>query len=282
VTEREGDFEGFHNVCTVWRGRMQGAATPSMLPQQQQREAMDVLQRLAALSGASRPESWAQLAAMTSVGANSNVQLPPLSSSLMGHAPFGNDSAVSQALLQHYWANYLQQQQQQQQGLPRGGSGALAPDAILAALQAQQQQQPQAEGLNLPAFQQGLAALLSPSQQRTSLPPSSGVSQPSDILPTSSVAPRQKRNLEQLVQAAEEAGEVREARSETSGSCSSPDSKDGEVKKASRRRWVQSVLSESSAFVQWRRPFCYWLPRSQHMYTQFGMTLQEGDSHSGA
>ncbi|KAL0031684.1 hypothetical protein WJX79_000867 [Trebouxia sp. C0005] len=94
---------------------MQSAAVPNMLPQQQQREAMDVLQRLAALSGASRPESWAQLAAMTSVGANSNVQLPPMSSSLIGHAPFGSDSAVSQALLQHYWANYLQQQQQQGQ-----------------------------------------------------------------------------------------------------------------------------------------------------------------------
>lgn len=217
---------------------MQSAAMSNMLPQQQQREAMDVLQRLAALSGASRPESWAQLAAMTSVGANSNVQLPPMSSTLIGHAPFGSDSAVSQALLQHYWANYLQQQQQQQQGLPRGGSGALAPDALLAALQAQQQQQPQAEGLNLPAFQQSLAALLSPSQQQTSVPPSSGVSQPADALPTSSAAPRQKRNLEQLVQAAEEAGEVREARSETSGSCSSPDSKDnGEAKKGSRRRW---------------------------------------------
>lgn len=219
---------------------MQGAA-PNMLPQQQQREAMDVLQRLAALSGASRPESWAQLAAMTSVGANSNVQLPPLSSSLMGHSPFGSDSAVSQALLQHYWANYLQQQQQQ--GLPRGGSGPLAPDALLAALQAQQQQQPQADGLNLPAFQQGLAALLSPSQQQTSVPPHSGVSQPSDALPSSSAAARQKRNLEQLVQAAEEAGEVREARSETSGSCSSPDSKDnGEVKKGSRKRKETRIL----------------------------------------
>lgn len=236
LTEHANKRSTLYNVGKCWRSRMQATDTPSMMPQQQQREAMDVLQRLAALSGASRPDSWAQLAAMTSVGANSNVQLPPLSSGLMGHAPFGNDSAVSQALLQHYWANYLQQQQQQQ-GLPRGGSGALAPEAILAALQAQQQQ-PQAEGLNIPAFQQSLAALLSP-QQQTSLPPSSGVSQPSDILPITSAAPRQKRNLEQLVQAAEEAGDGREARSETSGSCSSPDSKDnGEVKKGSRRRYV--------------------------------------------
>jgi hypothetical protein len=219
---------------------------------------------------------------MTSVGANSNVQLPPMSSSLIGHAPFGSDSAVSQALLQHYWANYLQQQQQQQQqGLPRGGSGALAPDALLAALQAQQQQQPQAEGLNLPAFQQSLAALLSPSQQQTSVPPSSGVSQPADALPTSSAAPRQKRNLEQLVQAAEEAGEVREARSETSGSCSSPDSKDnGEAKKGSRRRWdlvLTAALHEMYMIII--------LSRCSHSPSLTGyalLLLQERDTHSGA
>jgi len=265
---------------------MHSAAMSNMLPQQQQREAMDVLQRLAALSGASRPESWAQLAAMTSVGANSNVQLPPMSSSLIGHAPFGSDSAVSQALLQHYWANYLQQQQQQQQqGLPRGGSGALAPDALLAALQAQQQQQPQAEGLNLPAFQQSLAALLSPSQQQTSVPPSSGVSQPADALPTSSAAPRQKRNLEQLVQAAEEAGEVREARSETSGSCSSPDSKDnGEVKKGSRRRWefvLTAALHEMYMIVMLSALESF--PQSNRLCTiAFILLLQERDTHSGA
>ena len=119
----------------------------------------------------------------------------------------------------------------------RGGSGSLAPDALLAALQAQQQQ-PQVDGLNVPSFQQSLAALLSPSQQQQpSLPPSSAVSQPSDALPSTSAAPRQKRNLDQLVQAAEEAGEAREARSETSGSCSSPDSKgNGEAKKGSRKR----------------------------------------------
>ena len=215
---------------------MQAASSPGMMPQQQSRETMEVLQRLAQLSGGARPaESWAQqLAAMTSVGASSSVQLPPLSSSLV-HPPFGTDSAVSQALLQHYWAAVLQQQQQQQQ--QRGGSGSLAPDALLAALQAQQQQ-PQVEGLNVPSFQQSLAALLSPSQQQQpSLPPSSAVSQPSDALPSTSAAPRQKRNLEQLVQAAEEAGEAREARSETSGSCSSPDSKgNGEAKKGSRKR----------------------------------------------
>ena len=214
---------------------MQGAAQPNMLPQQQQQgETMEVLQRLAQLSGANRPESWAQLAAMTS----GSAQLPPMSSGLMGHAAFGNDSAVSQALLQHYWANCLQQQQQQQQqGMPRGGSGPLAnPDAILSALQAQQQQS-QTGGINLPAFQQGLAALLSPNQQQqTSVPQASGASLPSEPLPTNLSAPRQKRALEQLVQAAEEAGEVREARSGTSGSCSSPDSKDnGEVKKGKKR-----------------------------------------------
>lgn len=217
---------------------MQGPAQPNMLPQQQQQgETMEVLQRLAQLSGANRPESWAQLAAMTS----GSAQLPPMSSGLMGHTAFGNDSAVSQALLQHYWANCLQQQQQQQQGLPRGGSGPLAnPDAILSALQAQQQHS-QTGGINLPAFQQGLAALLSPNQQQqqqqTSLPQASAASLPSEPLPTSSSAPRQKRALEQLVQAAEEAGEVREARSGTSGSCSSPDSKDnGEVKKGKKRQ----------------------------------------------
>lgn len=219
---------------------MQGAAQPNMLPQQQQQqpgESMEVLQRLAQISGANRPDSWAQMAAMTS----GSAQLPPMSTGLMGHAPFGNDSAVSQALLQHYWANYLQQQQQQQQGMPRGGSAPLAsPDAILSALQAQQQQS-QAGGITLPAFQQGLAALLSPNQQQqqqqqTSLPPASGASLPSEPLPTNSSAPRQKRALEQLVQAAEEAGEVRGGRSETSGSCSSPDSKDiGEVKKGKKR-----------------------------------------------
>lgn len=215
---------------------MQGASQPNM-PQQQQGETMEVLQRLAQLSGANRPESWAQLAAITSVGPTGSAQLPPpMSSGLMGHAPFGNDSAVSQALLQHYWANILQQQQQQ--GMPRGGSGPLAsPDAILSALQAQQQQS-QAGGINLPAFQQGLAALLSPNQQQqTSVPQATGASLPSEPLPTSSSAPRQKRALEQLVQAAEIAGEGREARSETSGSCSSPDSKDnGEVKKGSKKR----------------------------------------------
>ena len=218
---------------------MQGAAHPNMLPQQQQQgETMEVLQRLAQLSGANRPESWAQLAAMTS----GSAQLPPMSSALMGHAAFGNDSAVSQALLQHYWANCLQQQQQQQQqGMPRGGSGPLAnPDAILSALQAQQQQS-QTGGINLPAFQQGLAALLSPNQQQqqqqTSVPQASGASLPSEPLPTNSSAPRQKRALEQLVQAAEEAGEVREARSGTSGSCSSPDSKDnGDVQKGKKRQ----------------------------------------------
>lgn len=224
---------------------MQGASQPN-LPQQQQGETMEVLQRLAQLSGANRPESWAQLAAITSVGPSGSAQLPPpMSSGLMGHAPFGNDSAVSQALLQHYWANILQQQQQQ--GMPRGGSGPLAnPDAILSALQAQQQQS-QAGGINLPAFQ-GLAALLSPNQQQqqqqqqqTSVPQASGASLPSEPLPTSSSAPRQKRALEQLVQAAEVAGEGREARSETSGSCSSPDSKDnGEVKKGSKKRQVQT------------------------------------------
>ena len=219
---------------------MQGAAQ-NMLPQQQQQgETMEVLQRLAQLSGANRPEPWAQLAAMTS----GSAQLPPMSSGLMGHAAFGHDSAVSQALLQHYWANCLQQQQQQQQqGMPRGGSGPLAnPDAILSALQAQQQQS-QTGGINLPAFQQGLAALLSPNQQQqqqqqqTSLPQASGASLPSEPLPTISSAPRQKRALEQLVQAAEEAGDVHEARSGTSGSCSSPDSKgNGEVKKGKKRQ----------------------------------------------
>ncbi|KAL3139729.1 hypothetical protein ABBQ38_004034 [Trebouxia sp. C0009 RCD-2024] len=221
---------------------MQGASQPNM-PQQQQGETMEVLQRLAQLSGANRPESWAQLAAITSVGPTGSAQLPPpMSSGLMGHAPFGNDSAVSQALLQHYWANILQQQQQQ--GMPRGGSGPLAsPDAILSALQAQQQQS-QAGGINLPAFQQGLAALLSPNQQQqTSVPQATGASLPSEPLPTSSSAPRQKRALEQLVQAAEIAGEGREARSETSGSCSSPDSKDnGEVKKGSKKRKESRVL----------------------------------------
>ena len=217
---------------------MQGAAQ-NMPQQQQQGETMEVLQRLAQLSGANRPEPWAQLAAMTS----GSAQLPPMSSGLMGQAAFGHDSAVSQALLQHYWANCLQQQQQQQQqGMPRGGSGPLAnPDAILSALQAQQQQS-QAGGINLPAFQQGLAALLSPNQQQqqqqqTSLPQISGASLPSEPLPTISSAPRQKRALEQLVQAAEEAGDVHEARSGTSGSCSSPDSKgNGEVKKGKKRR----------------------------------------------
>lgn len=261
---------------------MQGAAAPNMLPQQQQREAMDVLQRLAALSGASRPESWAQLAAMTSVGASSNVQLPPLSSSLMGHAPFGSDSAVSQALLQHYWANYLQQQQQQ--GLPRGGSGPLAPDALLAALQAQQQQQPQADGLNLPAFQQGLAALLSPSQQQTSVPPHSGISQPSDALPSSSAAARQKRNLEQLVQAAEEAGEVREARSETSGSCSSPESKDnGEVKKGSRKRSDLVMVALFLLSSNLPKANSWYCPQDQVVCTvTFLLLLQKRDTHPGA
>lgn len=225
---------------------MQGATQPNLLPQQQQGETMDVLQRLAQLSGANRPESWAQLAAMTSVGPTGSAQLPPMSSGLMGHAPFGNDSAVSQALLQHYWANYLQQQQQQ--GMPRGGSGPLAnPDAILSALQAQQQQS-QAGGITLPAFQQNLAALLSPNQQQqqqqqTSLPEASGAGHPSEPLPTTSSAPRQKRALEQLVQAAEDAGEGREARSETSGSCSSPDSKDnGEAKKGCKKRQVLTEL----------------------------------------
>lgn len=215
---------------------MQAASAPGMPQQQGQRDTMEVLQRLAQLSGGARPpESWAQqLAAMTSVGPNSSVQLPPLSSGLVGHPPFGGDNAVSQALLQHYWATVLQQQQQQQQ---RGGSGPLAPDALLAALQAQQPQQ-QVEGLSLPSFQQSLAALLSPGQQQQpSLPPTSNVSQPSDALPSTSAAPRQKRNLEQLVQAAEEAGEARTARSETSGSNSSPDSKEGgEGKKGSRKR----------------------------------------------
>ena len=221
---------------------MQGASQPNM-PQQQQGETMEVLQRLAQLSGANRPESWAQLAAMTSVGPSGSAQLPPMSSGLMGHAPFGSDNAVSQALLQHYWANILQQQQQQ--GMPRGGSGPLAnPDAILSALQAQQQSQ--AGGINLPGFQQGLAALLSPNQQQqqqqTSVPQATGASLPSEPVPTSSSAPRQKRALEQLVQAVEVAGEGREARSETSGSCSSPDSKDnGEVKKGSKKRQVQLV-----------------------------------------
>ena len=60
---------------------MQAASSPAMMPQGQSRETMDVLQRLAQLSGGARPpESWAQqLAAMTSVAPGSNVQLPPLS-----------------------------------------------------------------------------------------------------------------------------------------------------------------------------------------------------------
>ena len=270
---------------------MQGPAPSSMLPQQQQGETMDVLQRLAQISGANRPESWAQLAAMTSVGANSNVQLPPLSSGLMGHGPFGNDSAVSQALLQHYWANYLQQQQQQQQQgcAPRGGTGPLPnPDAILSALQAQQQQS-QAGGLNLPAFQQGLAALLSPNQQQQQqqqqqapLPPASAASHPSEPVIPSSSAPRQKRNLEQLVQAAEEAGDGREARSETSGSCSSPDSKDnGEVKKSSRKRQVfrSSVSCTLVTAITVCKVLVY---RSGQDLTLVCQVLQEGVACTGA
>ena len=206
---------------------------PQPQQQQQQRDAMNVLQSLAALSGARGPDSWAQLAALTSVGSGSSVQLPPLASNVMPHNPFGNDSAVSQALLQHYWSNYLQQQQQ---NLPRGGSGSLgAPEAILGLLQAQQQQQQLPEGLNFPAFQQGLATLLSPPQQTSALATGS-VSQPLEALPSAAAAPSSKRNIEQLVQAAEDAGEAREARSETSGSCSSPDSKLGVDSKRSRRR----------------------------------------------
>lgn len=212
---------------------------PHQQPQQQQRDAMNVLQSLAALSGATRPESWAQLAAMSSVG--SGAPAPPLASSVMPHNPFGGDNSVSQALLQHYWAAYLQQQQQT---LSRGGSGGLgAPEAILSLLQAQQQQQQLPDSLNFPAFQQGLATLLSPPQQ-TSAPATGSASLALEALPTSATAANNKRNIEQLAIAAEAAVEAREARSETSGSCSSPDSKNGVESKKSRRRSVASQWKE--------------------------------------
>lgn len=217
------------------------AAWGYMMPQQQQqqqRDAMNVNQILAALSGARGPESWAQLAALTSVGSGSSVQLPPLGSNIMPHNPFGSDSAVSQALLQHYWSNYLQQQQQ---NLSRGGNGSGGlgpPEAILSLLQAQQQQQQLPEGLNFPAFQQGLATLLS-SPQQTSAPATGTASQALEALPSAAAGTVSKRQTEQLVQAAEDAGEARDARSETSGSCSSPDSKLGGVdSKKSRKRFA--------------------------------------------